>query len=412
MVAVIAALADGKLGYHSEHVPPSTFPFEYRPVVEAVLEYRKATAHWPTRHRLPAIVPETAGVQAEEIMAVDEALITFITPKALTLIKTTLLRELAKIAAEQSGFAEPNLNDLDNRLENIRRLGEPPATPFDFMTYATETRWLPDEYRTVSPIPLPAIAEEKPGLKAGEHGLIMAPTKRGKSFVSVWLALQAMKAGLDVIYITLELTPEELTERFLRGLIGNPLTMDHETYRQKCIAFDGRLPDIRSFPPRSIGTGMVKDICRRKHNEIGSNFVCFVDYGYLLRPSGSSEARHQSLGDIHLDLCGIAKEYRIPLWSPFQTNRSGALEEEGDLSTGHAGSSYEAMTHVDLVMALQQSPNEEAMRKMRIRLAASRSSGGAESTVVYDWNRMTIEQVTYGPPTSDPAAVLSGPPLQ
>ncbi len=390
--AIVAALAEGKLGYHSEHVPTDAFDATRQPIVQAVLSYRSTTGQWPGRNKLGIISPEHLTEEASAIAATDTEMMNFITPKALEMIQRIMLKHLAKAAAEQAvGFGSTDLDTLRNQIEDIHRLGEPPAKPFDFMHYLREDRWNPEDVGTMSPIPLPNIGEVKPGLKAGEHGLIMAPTKKGKSFFCVWLALEAMKTGLDVVYITLEVTPEELSERFIRGMVGSPLGVDPEEYLARCLAFKGKQPDIRYFPRYSIGTGMVKDIVRRKHQEVGDKFVCIVDYGALLKsPAGAGDARHASVGMVHANLCAIAQEYRIPIWSPFQTNRGGS-EDGGTLRAHHAGESYIAMTHVDLVLSLQQTPDEENLRMMTVATAASRSSAYAEDRIIYDWNKIEVK---------------------
>jgi hypothetical protein len=416
-LTLIAALAEGALGYHSEAIPEELFNESRRPIVKEIIAFHKASGHWPGKAQVPMICSALSTFKSDEadrVAAVPEQYIAWIKPKAVMLLRKNCLRMLSLAAATQASFEAPDLAALENSIQDIKRLGEPPAVSFDFEDYMNRGRYEVSEQDIIAPISLPSIQKVKLGLRGTEHGLVLAPTKRGKSFFCVWLAMQAMQANLDVVYITLEVSAEELAERFLRGMIGDPKGVTVDAYRQACQKYNGKRPDIRFFPRYAIGTGMVRDIVRRKHNLLGSNFVVMVDYGALLRPDGGNQ-RHQEVGDIHARLCAIAQEFRVPIWSPFQTNRSGADDGE-KLSTFHSGESYLAMTHVDLVLALDQTQDEATCNQMRVNMAASRSSQAASATIVYDWSRLHIAEASFKGSTSvDPvpgAELLRGYPGQ
>ena len=55
--------------------------------------------------------------------------------------------------------------------------------------------------------------------------------------------------------------------------------------------------------------------------------MIIVDYADLLRPSGRFREKRDELGSIYEDLRALAQEFKCPVWTASQTNRSGLNAE-------------------------------------------------------------------------------------
>ena len=84
---------------------------------------------------------------------------------------------------------------------------------------------------------------------------------------------------------------------------------------------------VKEYPTKSASTNTIKthlDKLRRRGTDIG---LIIVDYGDLLRPKVINREKRIELESIYEELRAIAQEFKCPVWTASQTNRSGLNAE-------------------------------------------------------------------------------------
>jgi len=169
----------------------------------------------------------------------------------------------------------------------------------------------------------------KGGLGQKELGVVIAPTGAGKSMALVHLGTQALKEGKTVIHYTLELQDTVVASRYDSCLTGIPLanliSFKEQIYEQ-VQDIEGKLI-IKEYPTKVASTQTLKNHLEklRMRNTIVDMII--VDYGDLLRPVRYLKEKRNELESIYEELRGLAQEYKCPIWTASQTNRSGLNAE-------------------------------------------------------------------------------------
>ena len=169
----------------------------------------------------------------------------------------------------------------------------------------------------------------KDGLGKGELGVVIAPTGAGKSMALVHLGSEALKVGKNVVHYTLELSEGAVGLRYDSCLSGLPLkdlfSLKDKVY-ETCIQVPGELI-LKEYPtktasPRTLRNHLEKLVKKGKKIDL-----VIVDYGDILRPTNNFREKRNELESIYEDLRAIAQEYKCPIWTASQTNRSGLNAE-------------------------------------------------------------------------------------
>jgi len=169
----------------------------------------------------------------------------------------------------------------------------------------------------------------KGGLGQKELGVVIAPTGAGKSMALVHLGTQAVLAGKTVIHYTLELQDTVVGSRYDSCITKIPLS-SLQSFKEKIYEdiqeIDGRLI-IKEYPTKSASTRTLKTHLERlKMKDIDIDMI-IVDYADLLRPVVTQREKRNELESIYEELRGLAQEYKCPIWTASQTNRSGLNAE-------------------------------------------------------------------------------------
>jgi hypothetical protein len=167
------------------------------------------------------------------------------------------------------------------------------------------------------------------GLGQKELGVVIAPTGAGKSMALVHLGTQAIKEGMTVIHYTLELQDTVVGSRYdsclTRIELGDLITFKEKIY-EEVQDIEGRLI-IKEYPTKSASTHTLKTHLERLRMKDVSIDMIIVDYADLLRPVTAQREKRNELESIYEELRGLAQEYKCPVWTASQTNRSGLNAE-------------------------------------------------------------------------------------
>ena len=234
----------------------------------------------------------------------------------------------------------------------------------------------------------------KGGLGSGELGVVIAPTGAGKSMVLVHLGTQAVKAGLNVVHYTLELSHTTIGQRYdscLTGVHLKDLFSLKEQIYEKVKDIEGNVI-IKEYPTKSANTNTIRaHLDKLKQQGIPIDMI-IVDYGDLLKPltvPRGSEKRHD-LESIYEELRAIAQIYECPLWTASQTNRSGLNAE---LITMEAVSeSFNKCFVADFIFSLSRTITDKAKNRGKIFVAKNRNGkDGVPYPIKMDTSNIKLE---------------------
>jgi len=232
------------------------------------------------------------------------------------------------------------------------------------------------------------------GLGSGELGVVIAPTGAGKSHVLVHFGAAALKAGKNVVHITLELADTVVAQRYDACLTGynlNHLMEKKEDILEKIQDIDGQLI-VKEYPTKSATVGMIKNHLEKiRQHEMPVDMV-ILDYGDLVRPSGgnkNSEKRHD-LESIYEDLRAIAQEFKCPVITASQTNRKGLNEEV--ITMESISEAFNKCFVADFIISLSRTVKDKNCNIGRIFVAKNRNGPDAMIYSVFmDPSTVTIK---------------------
>lgn len=206
-------------------------------------------------------------------------------------------------------------------------------TTFDLMNQACDALSAPMSLRIDTGFPrLDGILK---GFFSGNLIIIGARPACGKSAMGLDLAETAALRGNKVLYYSLEMLGDELSERMICKRARIPLdhiidrTMDEDEigrYVEACAQLS-RLPIVYEDSPNVT----VQQI-RAKARTISDLSLIIVDYIGLLRSTKRYDNRNLELGAISRELKNLATELRIPIIALAQLNRGKGETEEPQLS--------------------------------------------------------------------------------
>jgi len=169
----------------------------------------------------------------------------------------------------------------------------------------------------------------KGGLGKGELGVVIAPTGAGKSMALVHLGAQAIKEDKTVIHYTLELSDTIVASRYDSCITGIPL---RDLFNRKDDIYEeikdlnGQLI-VKEYPTKSAGVETLRNHLEKLRQRDILPDMLIVDYADLLRAKGKNDEKRHQLESIYEELRSLAQEFKCPLWTASQTNRSGLNAE-------------------------------------------------------------------------------------
>jgi replicative DNA helicase len=169
----------------------------------------------------------------------------------------------------------------------------------------------------------------KKGLGTGELGVVIAPTGAGKSMALAHLGANALKAGKNVIHYTLELSEAVTGQRYDSCLSSVPLSTLFAR-KDEVLESISDIPGgliIKEYPTKTASCNTLRTHLEKLKKRNQRVDMIIVDYADLLRPSTNFREKRDELGSIYEDLRAIAQEYKCPIWTASQTNRTGLNAE-------------------------------------------------------------------------------------
>lgn len=393
---VLCALLLGDLHVPPDDLLPSLFTPPRDRLVASLRHYHGEFGSWPSLALLDEIFEDSESTAVQTFPRSD---IGWVTARHQTELRRRALKSLAYDIEEWADGDPSEWGKIPTKLQRALLTAESRPEPFSWAEGIRGRHVQENGELGLLTVPTGLSGLDVPlrgGLRAGQLGLVLGPTKLGKSHMVTWFGIQALKTGTPVLHITLENDVGEVARRHDRCLTQMDdfeIAADPAQFEQKFMesSVDSSLLDILWYPRLGLTTAGVHDLLKERLDRWGQPCLLVVDYGSLLRPM-KGDTKERQVSDIHLQLSAICGEEQIPAWVPFQASKE-AEREDGQTDKSHANWSYEAMQHGDLILALRASRDDRMSKRMGIALDGSRTSAEAFVVVRTDWARSTVTQI-------------------
>ena len=170
------------------------------------------------------------------------------------------------------------------------------------------------------------------GLSGSKLMIIGARPSVGKSIFAMSICMNAAKQGKRVLYISLEMEPEELMEREFAAASLVPLTeiTSDEISTENWTKLADVMPELSAKPifycTEIHFVEEVRKAAFQLYENGGLDLVC-VDYIQLLKTTQKRNSRQEEVSDISRALKWLAQELKIPVIALSQLNRASQREK-------------------------------------------------------------------------------------
>lgn len=222
------------------------------------------------------------------------------------------------------------------------------------------------------------------GLPKKTLNILLAPTGVGKSMVMCHLAAANIVAGLNVLYITMEMAEERIAERIDANLLDITLedlkVTPKDVYTKKIEKLKrstkGKLV-IKEYPTSSAGSANFRHLLNEL--KIKKNFIPDIIYIDYLNICMSSRIKHGAnvnsyvyVKTIAEELRGLAVEHNVPLISATQSNRNSY--SSSDIGLEDVSESFGLSSTADMMVALISTEELQGLNQMMVKQLKNRYS--------------------------------------
>jgi len=133
---------------------------------------------------------------------------------------------------------------------------------------------------------------------------------------------------------------------------------------------EGRLI-IKEYPTKSATTQTLKNHLEKlRMKEIKVDMI-IVDYADLLKPIVYQREKRNELESIYEELRGLAQEYKCPVWTASQTNRSGLNAEVVTMES--ISEAFNKCFVSDFIFSISRTPEDKLGNTGRMFVAKNRN---------------------------------------
>jgi len=238
------------------------------------------------------------------------------------------------------------------------------------------------------------------GLGAGELGVILGPTGRGKSIVALDLAATALynHRGCNVLVISTEMNQYKNFRRLysrVTGVAGRDQTQQIPEITKRLRVFGKHTQAtlrVKYWPAQQASVADIRSLMLRLAAIGEPTNLLIVDYAdYLISSQYHKEKRHD-ISQIYLDLMALGGEFQIPIWSPSQSNRGSYDKKRVILSDIAEDFGKAQKAHVVIAICQTEEEYNDIPPSLRLFMAKNRDEKAWQSILMnidYDWMGLT-----------------------
>ncbi|MFM0095701.1 DnaB-like helicase C-terminal domain-containing protein [Paraburkholderia nemoris] len=233
-----------------------------------------------------------------------------------------------------------------------------------------------------------------------ELTVLMGGAKAGKTTALINFAQAAALAGLKVLYVTLEVSKEIISERLDACVSDTAITdllkhIKEVEARIEAAGAKAGLLNIVEYPTGSLTPKMLRHLIEKnKANGIKYDMIV-VDYGDIMAPDHRTNDPIENSKSIFVGLRAIAFEEDAAVLTATQTNREGFKSVVAKAE--HVSEDFNKIRIADLVISINITDEERDNNEARLYFAASRNqAGGFTVRIKQDLAKMKFLQAVLG----------------
>jgi len=173
--------------------------------------------------------------------------------------------------------------------------------------------------------------------------MILAGVHVGKTAMMCSLAASYLLKGKNVLYITLEMSEEEISKRIDSNLLDIPMDelskIPESFFLNKITAVKakttGRLK-LKEFPTAgaTVATfrGLINDLALKQNFKPDVIFIDYLNLCLSLRFKAGNSNSYEIVKAIAEEVRGLAIELELPIWSATQLNRGGMKSSDPEMT--------------------------------------------------------------------------------
>ena len=220
----------------------------------------------------------------------------------------------------------------------------------------------------------------KGGVTPGTLNILVGGTNSGKTLFLSNFAASYLQQGFNVLYITLEISEEEIAKRVDANLMNVSMNDIYDLKR------DDYLKKIEKIRKKTIGKLIIKQYPTGAANtihfrslinelQLKKNFtpdIILIDYLTICSSSRvrSSENSYSLYKSVAEEIRGFAVELGIPIWSVIQTNRGG--QGASDMELSDVAESHAISMTADFMLGIIVTPEFVEEKKVMLKQMKSR----------------------------------------
>lgn len=234
------------------------------------------------------------------------------------------------------------------------------------------------------------------GIKSGQLGILLAYPAIGKSWMALYMAVQAWKEGKSPLVLSLEMTEQEVRNRIL-AIIGEGKFSHRAMSAGKVDIAEYSSWATREFegrPPFRIvsndGLGEVNpNVIRSKIDQYRPDIV-FIDYLQLMVDNGRSDNETVKIKNLSRELKLLAISEQIPVVAIASATPDDATDLESVPQLGQVAWSRQIAYDADWVMAMGRAANSDALECV---LRKNRHGFLGDFVMVVDFDKGVFKEV-------------------
>ncbi len=378
-------------------------------VTEAKGLYTRVGAAPSSPTALLALVKQRVAegqVDLDEYRAVRERLMDVLDEGYMTANETrdvlkVELQRRANEAALEEGMKQftkkrSDLSAVERMLANARRIGESDTTATSKLGSAMgEIRKLLN--LRVCPTGIPDLDAEIVGMKEEELGVFLGGPGGGKSMALASGAAHSLTRGMNVAFVTLELSRPQQFARIISNLTGletddvtTELMIDEAEERLAHLMDNGMIGGLalKEMPAEATTVSDIRDWLVEEKKQGFVPDVLYVDYADELSAQIAKDTpSHEAYGKIYAALRQLTKDDEFPklrwVWTASQVKTEGLNRNKTKRLEGHhAAGSQKKFQKCDLLVTLNPREDDELMGYV----GKNRTGSGAGTEVTWIHN--------------------------
>lgn len=213
------------------------------------------------------------------------------------------------------------------------------------------------------------------GSAAGELFIAVGGPGGGKTWVLCDVGAHAIKQGLTVVHYTLELSEVMVARRYYSAITGIashdlPYNIDEIKHKIKSLNAKNANLIIAGYPTKGASVNTLRAHIDKLIKFGNKPDLIIVDYGDLLKAPQYYKEKRLELGNIFEELRGLSGEFKVPVWTASQANRSGA---ETDIISGEQISEdYSKIMIGDFIFSISRKVEDQVYKTARVFIIKNR----------------------------------------